>query len=108
MKITGSTGVAGMGGVMRAFPAAGAAAAPAQKDDFARRFDSVSLSAAAESGPMSVQGLELRGKLHQEVRAAGATPSETIASLREQIQNGSYKVDAMEIAKKMLLLGEAV
>ena len=69
-----------------------------------RRFDSITLSGG--DGTRSSYEMELRGKLAQEVRTA--TTSGQVAALREQVQNGTYQVDAREIAKKMLLMGEAV
>ena len=105
MKIPGSAGIKGVGGIGWPYPSQEGAALSVQKEDFARRFDSVSISAAAEDGSFNAKAMELRGKLHQEVRAAGATPLDTISTLREQVSDGSYQIDAAEIAKKMLLLG---
>jgi negative regulator of flagellin synthesis FlgM len=65
-----------------------------------RRFDSITLS--GESKRSSFE-MELRGKISQEVRTA--TTSGQVAALREQVQSGTYQVDAREIAKKMLLMG---
>ena len=65
-----------------------------------RRFDSVMLS-TQESGRSSYE-MELRGKISNEVRTA--TTSGQIAALREQVQNGTYQVDARETARKMLLV----
>ena len=68
-----------------------------------RRFDSVTLSSG--DGTRSSFEMELRGKISREVRTA--TSSGKVASLREQVQSGTYRVDAREIAKKMMLM-EAV
>ncbi len=46
--------------------------------------------------------MALRGKISNEVRTA--TTSGQIAALREQVQNGTYQVDARETARKMLLV----
>lgn len=78
-------------------------AAKTQRGGASRRFDSITLSDGSTRGSYE---MELRGKISQEVRTA--TSSGQIAALREQVQNGTYQVDAREIAKKMLLLGEAV
>ena len=48
--------------------------------------------------------MELHSKLSQEVRTA--TTTGTLASLEEQVRAGEYKIDAANIAKKLLLLGE--
>ena len=78
-------------------------AAKLQKGEANRRFDSVTLS---EGGIRGSFEMELRGRLSQEVRTA--TSSGPVAALREQVKNGTYQIDAREIAKKMLLLEEAV
>ena len=54
-----------------------------------------------ESGRSSYE-MALRGKISNEVRTA--TTSGQIAALREQVQNGTYQVDARETARKMLLV----
>ena len=77
--------------------------AKTQRGDVNRRFDSVTLSDGGARGSFE---MALRGKISQEVRTA--TSSGQVAALREQVQNGTYQVDAREIAKKMLLLEEAV
>lgn len=65
-----------------------------------RRFDSVMLSTS--EGVRANYEMELRGKISNEVRTA--TTSGQVAALREQVQNGTYKVDARETARKMLLM----
>ena len=77
--------------------------ASAQKEEApTRRFDSVMISEI--SGEKAA--LDLKSRLSQEVRTA--TSTDMISSLREQIQNGAYRPDPMEIARKMLLMGEGV
>ena len=107
MMIQGNAGITAAQGLVRAYQTQAYSAPQAQKEDFARRFDSVTLSVGAESGMAGAPELELKSRLTQEIRASGVTPSETIASLREQIRNGTYRPDPMETAKKMLLMGEA-
>lgn len=46
----------------------------------------------------------LLSKISQEVRTA--TTTGTVNALREQVQAGTYQVDAGAIARKMLFLGE--
>ena len=65
-----------------------------------RRFDSVMLSTS--EGVRANYEMELRGKISNEVRTA--TTSGQVAALREQVQNGTYQVDARETARKMLLM----
>lgn len=74
-----------------------------QRGGASRRFDSITLS-GGDSTRSSFE-MELRGKLAQEVRTA--TTSGQVAALREQVQSGTYQVDARETARKMLLM-EAV
>ena len=81
-----------------------AGAAKMQRGGAVRRFDSVMLSTT--EGARSSYEMDLRGKISQEVRTA--TSSGQVAALREQVRNGTYQVDARALAKKMLLLDEAV
>lgn len=67
----------------------------------AEKFDQVTLSAHEGEDPIK---MELQSKLSQEVRTA--TTTGTLASLHDQVQSGQYQVDARNIAKKLLLLGE--
>lgn len=78
-----------------------AAGAQEQAVSAGEKFDKVTLSAREGEDPKK---LELRTKLSQEVRTA--TTTGTLASLREQVQAGTYQVDAASIAKRLLLLGE--
>ena len=100
MKISGAN-VSAAEAAARAYQ--GQSGAKLQRSESNRRFDSVTLS---EGGVRGSFEMELRGRLSQEVRTA--TSSGQVAALREQVKNGTYQVDAREIAKKMLLLGEAV
>ena len=75
-------------------------AAKTQRGDASRRFDSITLSS---DGKRSSFEMELRGRISQEVRTA--TSSGQVAALREQVQSGTYQIDARETARKMLLMG---
>ena len=112
MVIPGGAGISAASGLSRVYQPQSQnqtfSAPQTQREDFARRFDSVSISTPTEGGPMSPQGLELRGKLVQELRASSITSSDAVLTLREQILNGTYRIDPHEIAKKMLLMGEVV
>ena len=81
----------------------GTAAQAAQKSDYLRRFDSVTLT---NSGAHTNFELELRSKLSQEVRTA--TSSGAVSKLRDEVRSGAYRPDTMMTARKMLLWGEAV
>lgn len=93
----------GAGGVKRTYASAAAGKAKAEKSEFARRFDSVTISGAGENAALEGIGAALKNELAQEIRAA-ASP-ENIAELKELVQRGEYRPDAGEIAKRMLLLG---
>ena len=107
MVIQGNAGITATQGLVRTYQPQTYTAPQTQKEDFARRFDSVTLSTNMESGLPGAPELELKSRLNQEIRAAAITPSETITSLREQIRNGTYRPDPSETARKMLLMGEA-
>ena len=98
MLIPGGAKITGTSGLTRTYPAQTHSIAPAQKGDFARRFDSVTISGDNGVGSFA---MELKSRVTQEVRTA--TSSETVAAIREQVQNGTYQIDAREIARKMLL-----
>ena len=72
----------------------------AQRSGSDRRFDSIMIS--KRDGARSSYEMELRGRISNEVRTA--TTSGQVAALREQVQNGTYQVDARETARKMLLM----
>lgn len=100
MKISGAN-ISAAEAASRLYQSQSGGAARVQRGDVNRRFDSIMLS-----GTDNKRGsfeMELRGKLSQEVRTA--TSSGRVAALREQVQSGTYQVDAREIAKKMLLMG---
>ena len=103
MKISGANSISAAPETARVYQAQTGGSAQAQKSDSSRRFDSVTLSNA--DGKRGSFDMELRSRISQEVRTA--TSSGQVAALREQVQNGTYQVDAREIAKKMLLM-EAV
>lgn len=85
-----------------------AGCAPAHKSNAQKlpgqRFDSILISTSDASKNNAVQ-MRLRSQLVQEVRAA--TTSGDVQKVREQLENGSYHVEPVEIARKMLLVQEA-
>ena len=99
MKISGAN-IAAAEAAARAYQGQSAGAAKLQRGGASRRFDSIMLSGG--NGTRSTFEMELRGKISQEVRTA--TSSGQVAALREQVQNGTYQVDARETARKMLLM----
>lgn len=99
MKISGAN-IAAAEAAARVYQGQSGGAAKLQRSGVDRRFDSVMLSGV--DGRRSSFEMELRGKISQEVRTA--TSSGQVAALREQVQSGTYQVDAREIAKKMLLM----
>lgn len=99
MKIQGSLGIEAQRVYM---PQGGRPAEAAQKEDLGRRFDRVDI----ENNSGRSFELDLRGRLSREVRTA--TSSGMIADLREQVRSGAYAPDPAQIARKMLLMEEAV
>ena len=71
-----------------------------QKPALARRFDSVTIS--GENSRMFA--MEARRALSNEIRSASFSGS--VSALREEVREGTYQPDSMEIARKMLLFGE--
>lgn len=106
MVITGGAKVAGAAPMPRAYPQLSYSAVPAQtqKVELARRFDSVSISGEAEKSKFAGLENELKTKLSQEIRSSEGL--ETVQALREQVQQGVYRIDPGAIARKMLLMGE--
>ena len=102
MKISGAN-ISAAETAARVYQGQQGGTAKVQRGSVNRRFDSITLTGG--DGKRSSYEMELRGKISQEVRTA--TSSGQIAALREQVQNGTYQVDARETARKMLLM-EAV
>ena len=107
MVIAGGANISPAAPVARTYQPQTFAPAPAAKEkeetaDLSRRFDSVTIS---ENGTGSLEN-DLKSRLTQEARTV--TSTERIASLRDQIRSGEYRPDPMAIARKMLLLGEAM
>ena len=102
MKISGANISAAE--AARVYQAQAGSLTRSERNGASRRFDSITLSGG--DGVRGSYEMELRGRISQEVRTA--TSSGQVAALREQVQNGTYQVDVREIAKKMLLIGEAV
>ena len=104
MMIPGGATVAGPAGLVRTFQpqsfSGAGAAVGAQREDFARRFDSVTITEGSSAAR------DLKSRLSQEVRTA--TSTDMVSALRQQIRSGTYQSDPREIARKMLLMGEAV
>ena len=90
--------------VARPYASQANSVSPAQKGDLSRRFDSVTIS--GDGNGRSSFALELKSRLSREVRVASPSGS-VAASLRNEVQNGTYQPDPAAIARKMLLLGEA-
>ena len=101
MIIPGGAKIPGTSGLARGYKTQTYSAPQAARGEFARRFDSVTISGAGADAGGSY-ALELKGRLTQEVRTA--TSSDMVAALREQVQNGAYQPDPREIARKMLLM----
>ena len=75
------------------------ASAQTQKPALSRRFDSVTISGENSR----TFAMEARRTLANEIRSAA---SGSVSALREQVREGTYQPDSMEIARNMLLFGE--
>ena len=75
------------------------ASAQTQKPALSRRFDSVTISGENSR----TFAMEARRTLANEIRSAA---SGSVSALREQVREGTYLPDSMEIARNMLLFGE--
>lgn len=64
------------------------------------KYDQVTIS-AHENDPFM---MEMKSRIAQDVRTATTTGE--ISMLHDQVQAGEYRIDAGNIARKMLLLGE--
>lgn len=104
MKITTGGGISVSPDVARPYASQTYNASPAQKGEFSRRFDSITIS--GEGNGRSSFSLELKSRLSREVRVASSSGS-AVAALRDEVQSGAYQPDPAAIARKMLLLGEA-
>ena len=100
MRIPGAN-ITAAESVGRVYQGQAGSAAKTQRSGASRRFDSIMLTGG--DGTRGNFEMELRGKISQEVRTA--TSSGQVAALREQVQSGTYQVDARETARKMLLMG---
>lgn len=87
-----------VGGTLRT--AAARPAAAARTSHAGPKYDQVSISAHGDSPFM----MEVKSRIAQDVRTA--TTTGTLSVLHDQVQAGEYKIDAGNIARKMLLLGE--
>ena len=101
MKIQSGNGIAAFPGVFQSSSVRTAAASAAvQREETARRFDQVTIT-ARENGSFE---MELKSRLSQEVRSA--TTTGTLSALKREIEAGTYHPDPASIAKKMLLMQE--
>lgn len=99
-------GAPGTGGVKRTYAAVAGSRAKAAKSEFARRFDSVTISGAGENAALEGISAALKSELASEMRAAAAP--ENVAALKELVQRGEYRPEAGETARRLLLFGEAL
>ena len=101
MTISGTltTSVAKSADLQRTYQPPQTFAAQTQKPSLARRFDSVTISGENSR----VFAMQARSQLVNEVRA---NSSGSLSAIREEIRQGAYQPDSMEIARKMLLFGE--
>ena len=89
--------------LQRTYQPSQTASAQTQKPALSRRFDSVTISGENSR----TFAMEARRALSNEIRSANASGSGSVSALREQVRSGAYEPDSMEIARNMLLFGEA-
>lgn len=99
MKITGNAGITPMNTNLRAKANQGMT-----KTENGASFDQISLQNREKlEGDGKIQQ-EVASKISHEVRTHNTTSK--IAQLKEEVQSGTYKMDARETAARMLLMGE--
>lgn len=102
MEILGSGRISALSGTAKPRQTRSGRGAAERKEKAMGRFDSIMLStSAAARGGFEAK---LRSELAQEVRSTGALGN--LSALREQVQSGTYRPDAMAVARQMLLLPE--
>lgn len=97
MKITGNNNLTAMTQVGLNRPVA------TEKKTQTAQFDQINLSAQQKMGESDRTQQEVASKISHEVRTHNTTSK--IAELREQVQSGTYTMDARETASRMLLMG---
>ncbi len=102
MKITGSNTLGAMAQAGKTKPAVSAQKS-ATTNGFEASFDKISLSSHGKLEGDSRTHQEVASKISHEVRTHNTTGK--IAQLREEVENGTYKMDARETASRMLLMG---
>ncbi len=102
MTISGAltTAISKSAELQRTYQPPQTAPAQTQKTPLSRRFDSVTISGENSR----TFAMEARRTLANEIRSASASGS--VSVLREQVREGTYQPDSMEIARNMLLFGE--
>ncbi len=98
MKITGNNTLGAISSAGKAKPVA-----TAKQTREAVQFDQVSFSSMSKLEGSDRTQQEVAAKLSHEVRTHNTTSK--IAELREQVQSGTYQMDARETASRMLLMG---
>lgn len=93
-------GIAPVGGPVRTGRTRPAAAVRAVHAEAEGKYDQVTIR-SHENDPFM---MEMKSRIAQDVRTATTTGE--ISALHDRVQAGEYKIDAGNIARKMLLLGE--
>lgn len=97
MKIAGNNNLGAMAQVGMA-----KAVSAEKKIQATGQFDQINFSQSKLEGSDRIQQ-EVASKISHEVRTHNTTSK--IAELREQVQSGTYQMDARETASRMLLMG---
>lgn len=86
-----------------AYPQTAPVQAEGQRKEIDRNFDQVVISASESADKTSM--MNIKSKVYNGMRTAVTTGK--IAEIRAQIETGEYRIDSSEIARRMLLTGEA-
>jgi len=99
MVVNGVSGYSSVAAVYSKAAKQGANVEAEKKTAGAKNFDQILLSAKSDAEQSVVK--DVKGKISTEMRTT--TSIGDIAAIKNQIQSGTYKIDAEEIARKMLL-----
>lgn len=100
MKITGTNAMSPLATQNKAVAYTGGTA----KTDKGASFDQITLNTQREAQGEGRIQQEVASKLSHEIRTHNTTSK--IAQLKEEVQSGTYQMDARETAARMLLMGD--
>ncbi len=99
MVVNGVSGYSSVASVYSKAAKQGANVEAEKKNVGAKKFDQILLSTKSGAEPTAAK--DIKSKISTEMRTS--TSIGDIAAIKNQIKSGTYKIDAEEIARKMLL-----